>query len=59
MNPSTPPPPVSPALVEWLERAFPDRLPETPITQELLGVRIGEQRIIRKLRHIAATQVGG
>lgn len=45
-------PPVDAALVEWLEREFPDCLPqyaqETPTD---VNVLIGQQRVIRFLRH--------
>jgi len=52
----TQPPPIDPRVIEWLEEVFQDRLPEEEITQFQLGLRVGEQRPIKKLRAERARQ---
>lgn len=54
MDTSTPPQ-VLPALVEWLEKLFPDRIP-TYDDRHRLELRIGEQNVIRKLRQVMQEQ---
>jgi hypothetical protein len=38
-------------LLEYLQTAFPNKLPDAPISQEELGVLIGGQRVINFLAH--------
>lgn len=49
-------PPVSRELVEWFEGTFPDRLPEHPMDLNAINVRIGEARVVRKLRQLYEKQ---
>lgn len=37
-------------LVAWLEGLFPDTLPQDPISKKEIHVKIGQQKVIRKLR---------
>ncbi len=43
-------PGLSPALVEAVERLFPDRLPSKPLAAEEVARLIGQQDVVRKLR---------
>lgn len=43
-------PPIPAELLEWLEELFPDRLPEGETSTATLHLRIGEQRVVRRLR---------
>ena len=43
-------PSISDKLIECLERDFPDKLPTKCITEYELGVLIGEQKVINKLK---------
>jgi hypothetical protein len=38
-------------LLEYLQTAFPNKLPDFPVSQEELGVLIGGQRVINFLAH--------
>lgn len=44
------PPPISIALMEWLEGLFPDRLPNDAPSERHAAVLVGEQRVVRKIR---------
>jgi hypothetical protein len=49
--PVTPPaPPISAALIAWLERLFPDRVPPDRTNMDQMHILIGEQKVIRRLR---------
>lgn len=50
MPKSNPPPPVSEALVVWLDGIFPDRLPKGDFKLEDIQQAIGSRRVIDKLR---------
>lgn len=43
-------PAVPVAVVEWLEALFPDRLPSEPGERDEFVAKVGEQRVIRRLR---------
>lgn len=43
-------PPISKALLDYLQQCFPDRLPPKTVTPEELGVLIGQQMVIRNLQ---------
>jgi hypothetical protein len=46
-------PPVTAELLSWLESVFIDRLPANPATDLAeVNAKIGEQRVIRKLRQV-------
>lgn len=45
-------PPVTQELLEFLLEKFPDRLPKKPVSERELAMRIGEQRVIRKLQEL-------
>lgn len=52
-QPTTEPPPMVPLeLVEYLERTFPNRLPDLRIEDRELGAAIGRQQIITLLREL-------
>lgn len=51
MQDALPPAPrITKVLVEWLSQAFPDRLPTSPDRYEDYLGKVGEQRVIRRLR---------
>lgn len=37
------------AVVEWIQTIFPDRLPDVPTDTAAIHMKIGEQRVIRRL----------
>jgi hypothetical protein len=44
-------------MLSWLERTFPNELPKIPqTTTEEVNARIGEQRVLRKLRDVHRRQ---
>lgn len=43
-------PPISEKLIKALSRDFPDTLPRSEITPYELGVRVGQQQVIDKLK---------
>jgi hypothetical protein len=43
-------PPISPALIEYLEKIFPDRLPGPETPERMVWSLIGEQQVVRHLR---------
>lgn len=43
-------PPVSAALVDELERTFPDRCPDPALSESEIRQKIGEVRVVRFLR---------
>lgn len=45
------PPAIDEAVVEWLGKIFPDRIPSHITTIEQFHIYIGQQDVIRKLRH--------
>lgn len=45
-------PPVDPALVEWLEKRYPNQVPRIEDSDREIGAKIGEQRVIDALRGI-------
>lgn len=47
---------ISRGVLEWLERIFPNSVPDIKDTDREIGARIGEQRVLRKLRHEYNTQ---
>lgn len=50
-------PPVSLEVIQWLERLFPDRLPnDVPASVNEVCASVGEQRVIRRLRKEYAEQ---
>jgi len=49
-------PPVDDALIAFLERTYPDRLPDYIPTPEEIARRIGQQQLIRHLRAINKRQ---
>ena len=51
-------PHVSLALVEWLEKLFPDRLPDpsAAISDRVLWAAAGSARVVRKLRQVHEQQ---
>lgn len=50
-------PAVDQALVDWLTRVFPDRLPTDPNFEDRrMAYEIGQQSVIRTLRHAAREQ---
>ncbi len=44
-------PPVDDALVDAVARVFPDRAPESGLTNDEIRERIGEVRVLRFLKH--------
>ena len=44
-------PPVEDALIEAIERIFPDRAPESALSNDEIRERIGEVRVLRFLKH--------
>lgn len=50
MSPKKEFPPVPLALIEELEKRFPDRIPDKVPTQERAGVLVGQQAVVRFLR---------
>ena len=45
------PPTIPPALLDYLQGAFPDTLPSSPVSPVELGILIGHQVVIRHLKH--------
>jgi hypothetical protein len=45
-------PPVDPALVEWLERKFPNKVPRIEDPEREVWAKVGEQRVIQVLRQV-------
>lgn len=43
-------PRITKEVIEYLERLFPDELPDEPVSPADLGVLIGRQQVIRRLR---------
>lgn len=43
-------PPVSDALLDWLDEVYPDRLPGEEVSPFDLGVLVGRQQVIKRLR---------
>lgn len=50
-------PPVPLALVEWLERLYPDRLPERDYDLRSVDQAVGRAEIIRLLRRVHEEQL--
>ena len=44
-------PAVEDALIEAIERVFPDRAPESALSNDQIRERIGEARVLRFLKH--------
>lgn len=54
----TPVPHVSPELIHWLDKTYPNVLPtDTTVSLDELRLLQGEQRIVRKLKGIYADQL--
>ena len=53
---SSPAPAISRDLLEYLQRVFPNKLPEDPICSDYLAVQIGQQKVIRHLQAQFAVQ---
>lgn len=51
-----PEPHVPPAVVEWLEGLFPDKLPSRRCPEAELGELVGEQNVVRKMRSVMERQ---
>jgi len=49
-------PPIPRELLEWLEGIFPDRTPAITDTDREVWAKVGEQRVLTKLRHEYASQ---
>lgn len=43
-------PPISDKLIDCLEKIYPDKLPTQKVSEFELGVLIGQQRVISKLK---------
>lgn len=48
---NTPIPPISKALVDWLDRLFPDECPGLEISDREIWYRAGRADVVRKLKH--------
>jgi hypothetical protein len=47
----TPIPPISKALVDWLNRLFPDRCPNVNMSDRDIWIAAGRADVVRKLAH--------
>jgi hypothetical protein len=54
---STPAPAISDALIEYLNRNFPDRCPELGMTAQEVWMAAGSARVIRHLRAVRERQL--
>lgn len=52
-------PPVTQELLDWLRQKFPDRIPRKLVSDRELAMKIGEQRVIRKLEDLYDTYLHG
>lgn len=52
-------PDIPAALLEYLERCFPDRFPDPKLPERELWMKGGEVRLVRLLRHRFDQQNGG
>lgn len=43
-------PPISKGLVEWLSRLFPDRCPDSEMSERDIWIEAGAAKVVRKLR---------
>lgn len=43
-------PAISKELLEYLQRSFPNKLPDNPVSPEQLGVLVGQQKVINHLQ---------
>jgi hypothetical protein len=49
-------PPVTRELVEFLDRAYPDRCPEVDATDRAIWIATGQAILVRKLKQLLAAQ---
>jgi hypothetical protein len=47
---------IDPKVLAWLEERYPDSVPEEPISEARLGVLVGQQQVIRRVRAAIARQ---
>lgn len=50
-------PPVDPALIEWLEVKYPNRVPPLEASSRQVGALVGQQEVISHIRGILAKTV--
>jgi hypothetical protein len=43
-------PPISAEFISWLDKVFPDRCPDSDVTDQQVRVTMGVQRVCRRLR---------
>jgi hypothetical protein len=55
-TPSTIPPPIDPATVEWLDALFPERCPDPADSERAVWMAVGARQVVRKIRSIMEAQ---
>ena len=50
-------PPVDPALIEWLEKKYPNEVPPLEASSRQIGALVGNQEVIAYIKRILARTV--
>lgn len=48
---------ISDELIEFLDKMYPERTPETSWTDREIWVKVGERKVVRKLKQMAEDQI--